>query len=92
MSFDAIVHAVLDRAQEGRAPTHTECAHLLTFPTESREACLTMAVANAISRERFHNAGILQAQIGIEIAPCPGNCGSCIFGEDHTPFKRTRCG
>jgi biotin synthase len=87
MAIDRNIAAILDRAAAGTAPTRAECIELLTCPTESAEACITMAVANAISRQKFGNAGVLQAQIGIDIQPCPGNCGSCIFGEDHTLFK-----
>ena len=33
---------------------------------------------------------MLLGQIGVEIAPCPGNCKFCTFGEDHTTFARAR--
>jgi biotin synthase len=33
---------------------------------------------------------MLLGQIGIETAPCPGNCGFCVFGEEHTAFQKSR--
>lgn len=44
------------------------------------------AVADALSRQRFDNEGIVLGQIGIEISACPGGCKFCSFGEDHTAF------
>ena len=49
-----------------------------------------MAMADEISRRRFGNQAMLLGQIGIETAPCPGQCGFCVFGEGHTTFGKTR--
>jgi len=48
------------------------------------------ATADVVSRRRFGNKGILLAQIGIETAPCPGNCRFCAFGEGHTNFETSQ--
>lgn len=42
------------------------------------------AIADAIGRERFGNSAVVLSQIGIEIQPCPGRCGFCSLGENHT--------
>lgn len=81
---------ILNQALDGMAPTKEDCAHLLRFPESSLEARATMAVADTVSRRRFQNHGMLLGQIGVETAPCPGNCGFCVFGEDHTTFEKTR--
>jgi biotin synthase len=83
VTFSVSVAAVLERAKEGVAPTRTERVELLTYPAESAEARATMAVADAASRARFGNAAQLTGQIGIDVQPCPGNCGFCVFGEGH---------
>ncbi|MFO7903713.1 MAG: hypothetical protein R6U98_13705 [Pirellulaceae bacterium] len=83
-------NSILNRALDGRAPGKEECAHLLSFPAESLEARAVMAVADQVSRRRFGNEAILLGQIGVETAPCPGNCQFCVFGEEHTTFERTR--
>ena len=64
--------------------------YLLEFPERSLEARFLMAVADEVSRRRFGNQAMLLGQIGIETAPCPGNCGFCVFGEGHTKFPRNR--
>lgn len=81
---------ILDRALDGIPPAKEECVRLLGPPATSLEARALMAVADAASRERFGNQAILLGQIGVETAPCPGNCGFCVFGEEHTTFERVR--
>jgi biotin synthase len=84
------VEQVLTNAVEGRAPTRGECISLLSLPEHSLEAAIVTATADVVSRRRFGNRAMLLGQIGIEIAPCPGNCKFCTFGEDHTTFDRVR--
>jgi hypothetical protein len=59
-------------------------------PEASPETSAMIAVADAISRGRFGNAGSINGQIGIEVAPCAGNCGMCVFGANFTPFQPQR--
>ena len=58
---------IVFRAQEGTAPTKAECAFLLDLPEASFEAGILKAAADAISREKFGNRGILLGQIGVEM-------------------------
>ena len=78
--------AILDAAQEGRAPGREECAFLLELPATSLEAAHLRAAADAVTRRRFANTGLIFGQIGIEIAPCPGACKFCSFAAGHTAF------
>jgi biotin synthase len=80
---DSVV-GILARAEEATSPTRAECLELLAYPTESPEAGATMALANSLSRKRFGNSACMAAQIGIDIMPCPGQCGFCAFGAGHT--------
>ncbi len=77
---------VIDHARQGLAPTRGQCEYLLALEPASIEAGILRAVADAASRERFGNEAMLLGQIGIETAPCPGNCKFCVFGKDHTTF------
>lgn len=63
---------------------------MLTLPEASVEAGIARAVADSASRKRFRNEAILLGQIGIEIAPCPGNCRFCVFGKGHSQFPESR--
>jgi biotin synthase len=86
MSVDKRVQGILDAAQGGFAPTRDECVFLLQFVETSLEASLLRSVADASTRRRFDNGGIVLGQIGVEIAACPGKCKFCSFGEGHTAF------
>jgi biotin synthase len=87
MKIDAKVERILSAAQEGKAPSKEQCAFLLSFPETSIEASMLRAVADACSRQRFSNEGIVLGQIGIEIGACPAGCKFCSFGEGHTHFE-----
>jgi len=84
------VQAILDKACGGLAPSREECVTLLEQPEASPETAAMIALADAISRRRFGNAGTIGGQIGIEVAPCVGNCGMCAFGADFTSFQPQR--
>ena len=90
MRLQAEVDGILGRAVDGFAPTKEECVRLLGLPGDSLEARALMAVADVVSRRRFGNEAMLLGQIGVETAPCPGNCGFCVFGEEHTTFDKVR--
>ena len=74
---------------EGHAPSKSDCLALLSCTPTSGEATLIRGAADAITRSRFGNGGIVQGQIGIEIDKCPGQCKFCSFGEQHTAFQRS---
>jgi biotin synthase len=48
------------------------------------------SVAARIVRGANDNSAIILGQIGLEAAPCAGNCGFCSFGKGHTRFQRSR--
>ena len=90
MNIQQEVMRIAFRAFEGAAPSKTECALLLDLAEDSVEAGFLKVAADRISRERFGNRGILLGQIGVEVAPCPGQCKFCAFGKDHTLFTPSR--
>lgn len=83
MDGQATVRRILEAVREGVAPGREACLALLGCPHTSLEAAQTRAVAEALSRRRFGNAGMLLGQLGLEAAPCPGGCGFCVFGDGH---------
>lgn len=85
--IDREVERILNEAQAGTAPTKADAARLLSFPETSLEASLLRAVADASTRQRFQNGGIVLGQIGVEIAACPGKCRFCSFGDGHMQFE-----
>jgi biotin synthase len=83
-AIDPQVAAILAAAWDGAAPGFKECACLLAQPATSLEASYLRAAADALTRRRFANRGLIFAQIGIEIAPCVGSCKFCSFAEKTT--------
>ena len=81
---------ILGAATDGRPPDKDDCAYLLGIPPDSFEASILTAVADAVSRRRFSNTGMLLGQIGIDTAACVGNCGFCVFGRAHTSMPTSR--
>ncbi len=81
---------ILRKSVDGSAPTRGDCVYLLGLPANTLETAVLMAVADSVSRRRFTNRAMLLGQIGIETAPCPGNCGFCVFGKDHSNMESER--
>ncbi len=81
---DKRVSSILRDAGDGRPITRAEAELLLALPEDSLEACLLRDTANSLSRRRFGNQGLLLGQIGVDMAPCDGDCSFCFFGESHT--------
>jgi biotin synthase len=84
MTPDRDVDRMLRDADGGRPITRADAVRLLALPEDSQEAALLRATADALSRRRFDNAGLLLGQIGVDMAPCDGDCGFCFFAKSHT--------
>lgn len=87
MKLNATISKILDHAADFGAPSKADCVAMLECPPTSIEAGAIRATADAVSRHRFGNEGIILGQIGIEIDACPAKCGFCSFGEGHTRFE-----
>jgi biotin synthase len=92
MRIDKHLSDILDDARAGISPGRADCAYMLAFDENSLEARIMCAVATDIVRGGNDNSAVILGQIGLEMAPCPGNCGFCSFGKDHTKFPTRRNG
>jgi biotin synthase len=90
MRYDPRLESIIDAALHRQGSSKHDCVNLLSIPSDSLEARLLVSVADLVSRQRFQNRAILLGQIGIDIAPCPGNCRFCTFGETHTTLAPVR--
>jgi biotin synthase len=79
--------AILRDAVDGRPIRKREAEFLLAFPENSLEAVLLRNTANAVSRMRFGNRALLLGQIGVDMAPCDGDCAFCFFAKSHTSIQ-----
>ena len=84
---DNRVEGILREAADGRAIAKAEAEFLLAFPENSLEAVLLRNTANGISRKRFGNQALLLGQIGVDMAPCDGDCAFCFFAKSHTSIQ-----
>ena len=84
MQVDNRIKGLLKEVDAGRTVTRAEAETLLALPENSLEAALLAATANAASRRRFSNRGVLLGQIGVDMAPCDGDCAFCFFAKSHT--------
>ncbi|WP_025745706.1 radical SAM protein [Aminiphilus circumscriptus] len=87
MESDAKVERMLKSAADGRPITKAEATLLLGLPETSLEASLLRATATAVNRRRFGNSGLLLGQIGVDMAPCEGDCAFCFFAKSNTSIQ-----
>jgi biotin synthase len=85
--LDANVHRILRDAEDGTPITKSDATRLLGLPENSLEASVLRATANRVSRQRFGNSGLLLGQIGVDMAPCDGDCAFCYFAKSHTSIR-----
>ncbi|MDR2500882.1 MAG: hypothetical protein LBD37_07390 [Treponema sp.] len=90
MRIDPKIAKILENAWAGVSASRQDCLHLLACNEHSLEAALARTAASHIIREKSDNSAIILGQIGLEAAPCPGNCGFCSFGKGHTSFEKSQ--
>jgi biotin synthase len=87
MKPDQEVDRILKDARGGRPITKSEATLLLGLPENSLESSLLRSTATIVNRERFANSGLLLGQIGVDMAPCDGDCAFCFFARSHTAIE-----
>ena len=75
--MDASVEQVVARAVAGETPTDEELLPLFDLPTHSAEAAHVKWGAEQIARRASNNTGVVYSQIGVDMLPCPMDCGFC---------------
>jgi biotin synthase len=89
MKLDSECERILDKAQAGQIITRQEAGRLMQVDLQSPEMYALCAVADGMSRRHFDNTGDVCAQIGLDFAPCYGNCGFCVFAQRHGLAKES---
>lgn len=74
---------IFSRVDAGENLTREDAVRLLQIENYSSEFYHLIAKANEISRKEYKNRGYLFVQIGLNSAPCSGNCKFCSLGCDH---------
>jgi biotin synthase len=83
MKLTPVIEEILEKASVEQAITRGEALTLMNIDLLSPEMYALCGVANQLSRRHFNNLGEVYAQIGLDFAPCPGNCEFCSFGSEH---------
>ncbi len=83
MKLDRDCEEILDKALADEPVTREEARRLMEIDLQSPEMYALCAVADSLSRRHFDNTGDVCAQIGLDFAPCPGNCDFCVFAAQH---------
>lgn len=78
---------ILAKANEGIAAGADDCVYMLSFDAPLFEAGVIRAAGNAVNRRRFNNEAVLFGQIGVDMAPCDGECAFCAFARPHTVIE-----
>jgi biotin synthase len=73
---------ILSKVRNGIDLTKKDAIALLNIKTTSQEFYELLAVANELSRSKYDNRAYIFAQIGINSAPCSGNCKFCSLAID----------
>lgn len=81
------VEQLLREVTDERPLAKREAELLLRLPEDSPATDMLRSVANAVSRRRFGNGALLLGQIGVDMAPCAGDCAFCFFAASHTSVQ-----
>lgn len=84
MPIRSSVNEILETALQENTITPAEAGSLMSIDLLSPEMYSLCSAANQLSRRQFGNYGEVYAQIGLDYAPCPGNCEFCSFGASHS--------
>ncbi|MFC2057132.1 radical SAM protein [Chloroflexota bacterium] len=79
MKIDNNCEKILDKALSEQPLDREEAVQLMQVDLYSPEMYALCSAANDMSRRHFNNYGDVCAQIGLDSAPCYGNCEFCFF-------------
>ena len=88
-----MIDEILKKAGDA-ALTKEEAVELLNIPNASKDFYRLISRSNELSRKAFCNRGYIFVQIGINAAPCSGNCKFCSIARDHfvigEPYEKSK--
>jgi biotin synthase len=87
MDINSKIRYILDKALGGDNINKEEALSLMEVDLYSYEMHAVYATASKLSREQFKGKGDCHAQIGLDLSPCPNNCGFCSFALEAGVFK-----
>ena len=76
------LEAIFRKVDENQDLTKDDAVKLLSIDSHSSEFYALLAKANELSRKEYGRKGYVFAQIGLNSAPCTGNCKFCSLARD----------
>lgn len=74
---------IFSKADADEDLTKEDALELLSINTQSEDFYALIQKANELSRKEYGQRGYVFAQIGMNSAPCTGNCKFCSLGRDN---------
>ncbi len=90
MRIEPKIESILNKALEGEDISIEEAVELMKIDENSHEMYALMSVGNTLTRRQFGDIGEVNAQVGINLWPCPKSCAFCFFGEEWNLIKSPR--
>jgi biotin synthase len=78
-----MLESIWDKIDRSVPLSKDEAVELLNISNISNDFYKLIAKANELSRKQYDNKGYIFAQIGINAAPCSGNCKFCSLAENN---------
>lgn len=80
---DTMIEKILKKVDADQDLTREDALALLNINNESPQFYALIGKANELSRREYKNRGYIFAQIGLNSAPCPGNCKFCSLAQSN---------
>lgn len=80
---EEILTSIFSKVDSNQNLSKEEAVTLLNIDNHSPEFYMLLAKANELSRKEYGKKGYVFAQIGLNSAPCTGNCKFCSLGIDN---------
>lgn len=77
---------IFERVDKGIPLSHEDAVELLSIKNFSHEYYELLDKAQSLSQKVYQGKGYIFAQIGLDIAPCCGNCKFCSLAQNNTTF------
>ncbi|MEG0693146.1 MAG: radical SAM protein [Oscillospiraceae bacterium] len=77
-----VVNRIFAKVDSNEFLTQQDAVALLKIDNQSTDFYRIISKANELSRREYRNKGYIFAQIGLNSAPCSGNCKFCSLAKD----------
>lgn len=84
-----MINEILKKVDAGMPLTAEDAVELLSIPNLSTDYYILLQKAMEISHRDYGDKGYIFVQIGLNVAPCSGNCTFCSLAQCNTTFTET---